>query len=140
MELHIARTATEWEAYTALKRAKPDKCPGMDEIPNRFLSLIQALIALISQCWAVEYFPRRFRTARTIVLGKPSKPDYSDPGAWRPIALLSTLGKIVESVMAQQLSSLVEQHSLLPDSQMGNRKDRSTETTLELLIERIHTI
>jgi hypothetical protein len=35
-ELHIDRTATEWEVYKAIKRAKPDKCPGIDEIPNRF--------------------------------------------------------------------------------------------------------
>jgi hypothetical protein len=112
-ELHIDRTATEWEVYKALKRAKPDKCPGIDEIPNRFLHamgepLIQAPTALINECWAAEYFPKQFRAARTIVLRKPDKPDYSDPGAWRPITLLSTLGKIMESVMAQRLGGLAE--------------------------------
>jgi hypothetical protein len=101
---------------------------------------VQALTALLNQCWAAEYFPKRFRAARTIVLRKPNKPDYSDPGAWRPIALKSTLGKVMESVMAQRLSSLAEQHKLLPDNQMGNRKNRSTETALELLAEQIHTV
>jgi hypothetical protein len=143
------RIATEWEVHAAFKKAKPDKCPGIDEIPNRFLQamgepLVQALTALINQCWAAEYFPKRFRTARTIVIRKPSKPDkqldYLDLGAWRPIALLSTLGKVIEIVMAQHLNSLVEQHRLLPDSQMGNQKDRSTETALELLLEQIHTV
>jgi hypothetical protein len=135
--------------HTALKRTKPDKCPGADEIPNRFLQamgepLVQALTALINRCWAAEYFPKKFRMAYTIVLRKPSKPDkqrdYSDPGAWWPIALLSTLGKVMELVMAQRLSSLAEQHKLLPDNQMENRKNRSIETALELLIEQIHTI
>ena len=42
--------------------------------------------------------------------------------------------------MAQRLSSLAEQHRLLLDSQMGNRKDRSTEAALELLLEQIHTV
>jgi hypothetical protein len=48
------RIATESEVYAVLKRTKPDKCPGADEIPNRFLRamgepLIQALTALINQ-------------------------------------------------------------------------------------------
>jgi hypothetical protein len=42
--------------------------------------------------------------------------------------------------MAQRLSSLAEQQKLLPDSQMGNRKNRSIETALELLIEQIYTV
>jgi hypothetical protein len=53
VELNIDQQATEWEVYTALKRAKPDKCPGPDEIPNRVLQamgepLVQALTALIN--------------------------------------------------------------------------------------------
>ena len=42
--------------------------------------------------------------------------------------------------MARRLGELAEQHQLLLDTQMGNRKNRSTETALELLIEQIHTI
>ena len=37
MELYINPTADEWEVYAALKRAKPDKSLGADEIPNRLL-------------------------------------------------------------------------------------------------------
>ena len=73
--------------------------------------------------------------AYTIVLRKPSKLDYSDPGAWRPIALLSTLGKVIETLVAHWLSSLAERQGLLPDNQMGNRTNRSIETALELLVE-----
>ena len=35
---------------------------------------------------------------------------------------------------------MAEQEGLLPDSQMGNCTNRSTETALELLVEQIHTI
>ena len=56
--------------------------------------------------------------------------DYSDLGAWCPIALLSTLGKVLESVMACRLSELAGQHKLLPDAQMGDRGNRSTEVAL----------
>ena len=88
----------------------------------------------------VNYYPKRFRAACTIVLRKPSKPDYSDPGAWRPIALLSTLGKIIETLLAHRLSNLAKQEGLLPNCQIGNRINRSTKTALELLVEQIHTV
>lgn len=93
--------------------------------------LVQALTALLNQCWAAEYFPKRFRAACTIVLRKSDKPDYSDLGAWRPNALLSMLGKVMELVIAQRLSSLAEQYDW---------KNRSTETALELLTEQIHIV
>ena len=127
-----------------VQKVKPDKCLGLDEIPNRFLKamgepLIKALQALITAVIKVNHYLIRFRAARTIVLQKPSKPDYADPGAWRPIALLSILGKVVETLLAHRLSALAEKEGLLPDSQMGNRTNRSTETALELLVEQIHT-
>ena len=133
------------EVRSILQSVKPDKCPGIDEIPNRLLKaigepFIQSMQSLITAVNSTSYFPERFRTARTIVLRKPSKPDYSDPGAWRPIALLSTIGKIIETITARRLSALAEQAGLLPDTQMGNRKNRSTDTALDLLLEQIYTV
>ena len=96
--------------------------------------------ALITAVIRHSYYLARFWTARTIVLRKPSKPDYSDSGAWLPIALLSILGKVIKALMAYRLSDLAEREGLLPDSQMGNRTNRSTETALELLVEQIHTV
>ena len=78
--------------------------------------LVKALQALITAVFKVNYFLERFRTACTIVLQKPSKLDYSDPGAWRPIALLSTLGKVIETLAARRLSDLAEQKGLLLDN------------------------
>jgi hypothetical protein len=143
--LEMSQLVTEEDVRNILRAVKPDKCPGADEIPNRFLQmmgepLVKALQALITAVFRANYYPKSFRAARTIVLRKPSKPDYSDPGAWRPIALLSTLGKIIETLAAHRLSALAEQAGLLPDSQMGNRTNRSTETALELLVEQIHTV
>ena len=124
---------------------KPDKCPRADEIPNRFLQamgepLVKAMQALVTAVIKLSYFPQRFRSARTIVLRKPRRPDYSDPGAWRPIALLSTIGKLIETLLACRLGALAEQEGLLPDTQMGNQRNRSTDTALDLLLEQIYTV
>jgi hypothetical protein len=78
--------------------------------------LAKAVAQLANACWALGHFPARFKEARTVVLRKPGKPSYSDPGAWRPIALLNTIGKLIESLMAKRLSQAAKEHKLLPDT------------------------
>ena len=123
-------------------RLKPDKAPGNDEITNRVVKLTievigKQLARLFTACLRLGYHPRAFRTAVTVVLRKPGKPDYSDPAAYRPIALLNTLGKVLESLVAGRISALAERHSLLPDEQYGARPGRSTEDALLNLQETI---
>lgn len=79
------------------------------------------------------YHPRQWRSAKIVVLRKPGKPDYSTPGAYRPISLLNTLGKLLEAVVARRLSFLAEKHGLLPDTQFGGRPGRTTEQALLVL-------
>jgi hypothetical protein len=72
-----------------------------------------------------------------VVLRKPGKPDYSLPGAYRPISLLNTLGKLLEAVMARRLSFFAEKYGLLPDTQFGGRPGRTTEQALLVLANAI---
>ncbi len=76
------------------------------------------------------YHARKFKEANTVILKKSKKDDYSDAKAYRPIALLKTLGKALETVIAKSLSALAEKHRLLPPQQMGSRRGRSVESTL----------
>jgi hypothetical protein len=64
--------------------------------------------------------------------------DYSVPKAYRPIALLNTVGKVLEAVIASRISYLAEAHHLLPESHYGARKGRGTETALHVLLEQIY--
>lgn len=88
----------------------------------------------------MSYHPAPFRHSNTVVLRKPQKPSYNTAKAYRPIALLNTLGKVLEKIVALRLSKLAEEHKLLPDTQMGARPGRSTITALELLTEQIRTV
>ena len=74
------------------------------------------------------------------ILEKPSKPEYSEVKAYRPIALLCTLSKALETVIAKVLSDCAEEHGLLPDQQMRARRGQSTETALEGLVDEVHTV
>jgi len=77
--------------------------------------------------------PSQWRNAKIIPLKKPGKSDYILAKSWRPISLLSTLGKILEAVVAERLSYAVETSGLLPASHFGARKRRSTEQALLIL-------
>jgi hypothetical protein len=56
-----------------------------------------------------------------------------------PRALENTLAKIVEKVAALKLTQAAEEHNLLPWTQMGARKQRSTLSALELLTASVQT-
>ncbi len=58
--------------------------------------------------------------------------------AWRPISLLSTLGKVLEAVIAERISYAVETFGLLPTNHFGARKQRSAVQALLLLQEQIY--
>lgn len=136
---------TQEEIKQAIRRPKADKAPGISQIPNRILQaglteLLPSLTNLFNTCREFTYHPKAFKKANIIVLKKPRKADYTEAKAYRPIALLDTMGKALETIYANRLSNLAEEHNLLPKEHMGARRKRSTETALELLIDQVHTI
>jgi Reverse transcriptase (RNA-dependent DNA polymerase) len=73
-----------------------------------------------------------------VVLRKPGKDDYTTAKSYRPVALLNTIGKVFDSVIAQRISYATETYRLLPRSHLGGRKGLSTEHAIRLLVEQIH--
>ncbi|KAF8268519.1 hypothetical protein EI94DRAFT_1467624, partial [Lactarius quietus] len=81
-------------------RLKPYKAPGPDGIPN--IVLIKCADILIDRLWPIYmatldkgWYYSPWKAFTTIVLRKPSKPRYDVPKAYRPIALLNTLSKVM---------------------------------------------
>ena len=129
----------------AIKAPRPLKAPGLSGIPHLIIQesleiTAPALTALFQACIDQGYHPKEFKQARTIALQKPGKADYTLPENYRPIALLECLGKALERVVAAKLTTLAETYELLPQYQMGGRRQRNTLTALELLTEQTHTI
>ncbi|KAF2804439.1 uncharacterized protein BDZ99DRAFT_397848, partial [Mytilinidion resinicola] len=60
------------------------------------------------------YHPRLYKKSITIVLYKPQKALYIIVKAYRPIALLKTIGKILEKIVAIQLFILAKVKEILP--------------------------
>lgn len=123
--------------------ARPWKAPGEDGLPatvwTQVWPVVKARVLHLFQTSLDEgELPTQFRHAKIIPLKKPNKGNYTAAKSWRPISLLSTLGKALESVIAERISHAVETFGLLPTNHFGARKKRSTEQALMLLQEHIY--
>ena len=97
------------------------------------------LAVLIEACFRIGWFLEQFKRAKTVVLQKPGKEPsiYRTPGGYRPIALLPTVGKVIEALVARRVTSTVEVYGLLPAEQMGNREYRSIEVAIRLVVAQV---
>lgn len=123
------------QAVTSLK---PHKVPGPDGIPNVVLIksidiLVDHLFFIYKAVFELNVYHDRWLTSSTLVLRKPSKPSYTVPNAYRPIGLLDTIGKLLSTLVAADITFLAEKHNLLPTNQFGGRPGRNTSDAIHML-------
>ena len=124
----VSSEITKEEITAILQTCSFKSAAGEDEVPFTVLKqlgdpVISSLTTLINASWRLHHFPQFFWKARTIVLKKPGKGSYEEVSMWQPIALLKTIGKVVEKATARRIRDAAEEHSLLPSEQMGARAD-----------------
>ncbi len=132
----------EQEVGVAVKRVSAWRAPGADGLPNvvwkETWPVLRGWITAIFQAsLRLGELPRQWKIARILPLRKPDKDNYTLTKAYRPISLLSTLGKILEVVVARRISWWAEGYNLLPKNQFGARPRRSCEQALVLLVDKI---
>ena len=132
------------EIESCLMKTKPWKTAGEDGLPAGVWRQIWPVVSesvrhLFQTSLDTGVIPQQWRVAKIIPLKKPNKGDYTLAKAWRPISLLSTLGKLLEAVVAERISFAVETYGLLPANHFGARKQRSAEQALLLFQEHIYT-
>ena len=134
---------TAEEVERAIFKASSWKAPGADGMPAMVWKQMWPAV----KDWIVHIFkasmqegmlPHQWRSAKIIPFKKPGKPDYTIAKAYRPISLLSTLGKAMEALVAERISYMIEEEGLLPTNHFGARKQRSTEHALTILQEHIY--
>ena len=93
---------------------------------------------LFNCAYALGVYPKQFKTAEIILIPKESG-DKNDPKNFRPISLLSCVGKILERIIASRLSLHMETNKMFANSQSGFRRKHMTSEQLLRLTEASHT-
>jgi ribonuclease HI len=124
---------TEAELEAVLRAQNPKKAPGPDGFTSDICARAigknrKVFMAIANKCLAIGYFPAEWKRAHVVILRKPGKTDYTAPKSYRPIGLLSILGKTVEKLIIGRL-----QWHFLPTlcgTQYGFLPQRGTEDAL----------
>lgn len=134
------RKITDEELLNIAKRLSLNKAPGPDGIPNEVLKVLITnypgkFRRTFQQCLDDCHFPDIWKKAKLVLLPKPGKAP-GDPTGHRPLCLLDTLGKVLESIITNRLVEYTENSTGLSDRQFGFRKGRSTTDAISLVTER----
>jgi hypothetical protein len=142
----IDDAVTEEDITNVLRKTGAWKAPGPDLLPTGFLKacgrpLAKLLAAIATASLRLGHVPAQFKAAKVVVLRKPGKTleQQQTAGAYRPISLLSAMGKAIESVISRRFADAAESQGLLPETQMGNRPQRSTDLAVKIVVDATHT-
>lgn len=111
------------EISKIIKTLNNKKSFGPDNFPNFLIrktseKFHKILSIIINHCLNIAYFPDSWKLAKIIPLIKPNK-DPNDVSSYRPIALLSCLGKIFEKVISKFLQTHNTNNKIIQPFQFG---------------------
>lgn len=123
---------TEKEVADIVKTFRDNKAPGPDLVEVRVLKAVVGiipgqLVKLFNGCLQWGVFPSVWKEGSLRVLPKGEDRDEKDPKSYRPICLLSVIGKLFEKLLKARLEASSLAPERLSDRQFGFMPGRSTE-------------
>ena len=133
LEVRSFPTISQKEIWDALRPTANSSAPGPDHVTWRHLKLALsfpdtdlALATLFNKICFTGTWPQHFKESVSVIIPKPNKPDYMIPKAYRPIALLNTLGKLLTKILANRLQHDAAEFNILHRDQFGGIQGHST--------------
>ena len=133
------QTLSPDEVYDLLRKTANKTAPGTSGFGWQILkwawpTIGETLTFLFDACLTLGHHPERWREAVVVVIPKPDKADYTLPKAYRPIALLECMSKLLEKVVANRIQHDITALDLVPTNQFSGRQHSScTDAGLSLL-------
>ena len=133
-----SRPITPMDVYNIIKSFK-NKAPGEDGIIKEHLihlpkKMIVYLAHIFSAAFSCGFYPSQFKNAILIFIPKPHKPK-CNPANYRPISLLSIIGKIYDKILTERLSLYIDNNNLRHPHQYGFTRNRGTGSSLAMTYE-----
>ena len=133
----INREITTDEILKAVKGLKNNKSPGIDDIINEQIKnsitiMMKIYLKLFNAVFNSGVIPESW----TLGIIKPiykNKGDPQQPENYRPISLLSCLGKLFTCIINNRLKTYSENEDLINETQAGFRKNFSTADNIFIL-------
>lgn len=130
---------TRQSVLQQLKQLDISKAVGPDGIPNTILKkcahqLAHPLAVLFRQSLRLNEFPSHWKVASVVPIYKNGPRD--EASNYRPISLLPSISKVLESLINSHIVEHLEQHQLLSPVQFGFRAKRSTCDLLATLTQK----
>ena len=119
-----------------------DSAAGFDEIPSSLIkktaSILSPVLLHLCNCsFASGIFPNLLKTAKVTPVFKSGDNCLADN--FRPISVLCTLNRILESLMKDRLSKFCQNNNLIAEQQYGFQPNKSTESAVTTLTDHILT-
>ena len=125
----LDRSITLEEVDQSISALKHHKSPGYDNVLNEciiFSNTItrRILNSLFNHIFNSAIVPEEWNKGMIIPIYK--KGDVQSPSNYRPITLLSSIGKLFSKILSKRITEWAEDHALLTEAQFGFRPTYST--------------
>lgn len=121
-------TDIKWEEVRkAIKKLKLNKAIGIDGIPNEMWKYGKEVIEkwvreICKKVWREERWPEEWKEGIIAPIVKKGEGEKIEE--YRGVTLMSTLYKICTTVLAERLREEVEGKRIIPENQVGFKKDK----------------
>ena len=125
-----------------IAKLAPHRAPRDDGIPNVVLKetieqIAEYLLRIYKATFMLNTYSDRWRVWDTIILRKPGKPRYNIPKAYRLIALMNMMAKLLSAMVTEDLIYMSERYALLPNNHFGGWPGWCTTDAMHLMVHRI---
>ncbi|KAJ8737040.1 hypothetical protein PYW07_000311 [Mythimna separata] len=138
LQSFVMLSTDEAEVDEIITSLKTDSATGWDNISTKFLKrytqiLVPLLTHIFNICLNTGTFPRHFKKAIIHPIHKTG--DTHCVNNYRPIAVLSSISKILERIVNKRLMKYLEDKKLLSPNQFGFRRGKSTSDAVTKLVD-----
>jgi len=122
----LGHAITLAEVQAALKRCASGKSSDPNMLVNELFTksspmMERALLHVFSTAWSAGYVPRDWLRAHVVPIYKNTGTK-TDPASYRPIALMSVVAKMYETIINQRVTKFLEENKKIGPEQAGFRK------------------